>query len=94
MNSRKKELLPSHDMIRSIISASSIYFRFMQHWISLDSTRVLVHSLTGSHSAQQITRVSLCLFISSINPLKINGSYMYSLLKQSITLHFVFMCFL
>jgi hypothetical protein len=33
-------------------------------------------------------------YASLINPLKLNGNYMSHLLQQSITLHFVFMCFL
>jgi hypothetical protein len=38
-------------------------------------------------------RSHLCRHEQTVNPLKPSGNYMYHLLWQSVTLHFVFMCF-
>jgi hypothetical protein len=48
----------------------------------------------SQESARQIRTISShCCFQMKFNPLKLSGNYMYHLLQQSVTLHFVFMGF-
>jgi hypothetical protein len=45
------------------------------------------------NSGQDICFFLGLLYDEAFNPLKPSNNYMYHLLQQSITLHFVFMCF-
>jgi hypothetical protein len=62
--------------------AASWDTRFRQEWIRL---RAAVHETLRFKVSEKLTII--------INPLQPNGNYLYQLLYQSVTLHFVFLCF-